>query len=452
MLTSSGGLVIAALIGIAVIVLLIVLCKVHAFLALMIGSFVMAVLTGIPLTDSFSSFTSGLGSTVGNVGILIVLGSMIGILLTKTGASDQIVDTIVAKASNNALPWAIAIVSFIIGITLFFEVGLVLMVPVVMSLAKKTKMPAIALGIPAFAALGCLHGFVPPHPGPLTAISYLNANLGITLGLGLIIAIPTTIVSGPLAAKFMLKMVPETEDMKKATHAYASDDVAIAKEDRPSFIASLMIVLLPVILMLINAVFEIAEIDIPVVTTVVSFLGSSLVALFVGVIYGVFAVGMKGGRSFKDSMGLLGQSFAPIASIIMIVGAGGGFKQTLVDSGIAEVLGNYIAGLAIPIFVSAWLIAVFIRLATGSATVATITAAGIVAPLAASCTVPELSLIVLAIGAGSMFLSHVNDAGFWMVKEYFGLTLGETLKTWSLSCTLISVMGLACVCLLSLFI
>lgn len=169
MFGSSAGLIIAALIGIAVIVCLIVFAKVHAFLALMLGSFVMAILAGVPLTDSFTSFTTGLGSTVGNVGVLITLGSMIGVLLTKTGASDQIVDTIVAHSSKKALPWAIAAVAFIMGISLFFEVGLVLMIPVVMSLAKRQNMPAIALGIPAIAALGCLHGFVPPHPGPLTA-------------------------------------------------------------------------------------------------------------------------------------------------------------------------------------------------------------------------------------------------------------------------------------------
>lgn len=445
MLGSSAGLIIAALIGIAVIVCLIVFAKVHAFLALMLGSFVMAILAGVPLTDSFTSFTTGLGSTVGNVGVLIVLGSMIGVLLTKTGASDQIVDTVVAHSSKKSLPWAIAAVAFIMGISLFFEVGLVLMIPVVMSLAKRQNMPAIALGIPAIAALGCLHGFVPPHPGPLTAISYLNANLGVTLGL--IIAIPTTIISGPLVAKWMARMVPV-----KANEAYASSDTSIAVEDRPSFLASLMIVLLPVILMLLNAVFELTGLNIPYVTTLVSFFGSSVVALLTAVIYGVFALGLKGGRTFKEVNGLLGTSFTSIAGILMIVGAGGGFKQTLVDSGIADVLGTYLVQLAVPIFVSAWLIAVFIRLATGSATVATITAAGIVAPLAASCSTAELSLIVLAIGAGSMFFSHVNDGGFWMVKEYFGLSMGQTFKTWSLSCTLISVIGLVGVCLLSLFV
>ena len=443
MFGSSAGLIIAALIGIAVIVCLIVFAKVHAFLALMLGSFVMAILAGVPLTDSFTSFTTGLGSTVGNVGVLITLGSMIGVLLTKTGASDQIVDTIVAHSSKKALPWAIAAVAFIMGISLFFEVGLVLMIPVVMSLAKRQNMPAIALGIPAIAALG----FVPPHPGPLTAISYLNANLGITLALGLLIAIPTTIISGPLVAKWMAKAVPV-----KANEAYASSDTSIAVEDRPSFLASLMIVLLPVILMLLNAVFELTGLDIPYVTTLVSFFGSSVVALLTAVIYGVFALGLKGGRSFKEVNGLLGGSFSSIAGILMIVGAGGGFKQTLVDSGIADVLGSYLVELAVPIFVSAWLIAVFIRLATGSATVATITAAGIIAPLASSCSTAELSLIVLAIGAGSMFFSHVNDGGFWMVKEYFGLTMGQTFKTWSLSCTLISVIGLIGVCILSLFV
>lgn len=447
MLDPSFGLIVAALLGIAVIVCLIVFAKVHAFLALMLGSFVMAILAGVPLTDSFTSFTTGLGSTVGNVGVLITLGSMIGVLLTKTGASDQIVDTIVAHSTKKTLPWAIAAVAFIMGISLFFEVGLVLMIPVVMSLAKRQNMPAIALGVPAIAALGCLHGFVPPHPGPLTAISYLNANLGITLALGLIVAIPTTIISGPLVAKWMAKAVPV-----KANELYASGDAAIAVEDRPSFLASLMIVLLPVILMLLNAVFELTGWDIPYVTTLVSFFGSSVVALLSAVIYGAFALGLKGGRSFKEVNGLLGGSFASIAGILMIVGAGGGFKQTLVDSGIAEVLGGYLVELAVPLFVSAWLIAVFIRLATGSATVATITAAGIVAPLAASCSTIELSLIVLAIGAGSMFLSHVNDGGFWMVKEYFGLTMGQTFKTWSLSCTLISVIGLVGVCLISLFV
>lgn len=430
-------LVFAALVGIAIIVTLITAFKVHAFLSLMFGSVAMAILAGVPLLDCFTSFTTGLGSTVGDVGVLIVLGSMIGSLLIETGAADEITDTVVSKADDKKLPWAIAVISFVMGISLFFEVGVVLMIPVIMQLAKRKNMPAILLGIPAFAALGCLHGFVPPHPGPLTAVSALNANLGITLGLGLIIAVPTTIIAGPLVGPWMAKQVPV-----KANDLYASKEQKVDPADRPSFIASLGMILLPVFLMLLNALFEVFAINVEPVTTLVAFLGKPIVALLVAVIYGTFVLGVSRGHSLKEVGDIIGGSFAPIAGILLIVGAGGGFKQTLIDSGIADVIGAWIAGQPFPPFLSAWLVAVFIRLATGSATVATITAAGLVAPIAATGDPLETSLIVLAIGAGSMFLSHVNDGGFWLIKEYFGMTIGQTLKTWSLTATIISVVGL----------
>ncbi len=437
---SMFRLVFAALVGVAIIVTLITAFKVHAFLSLMFGSVAMAILAGVPLTDCFSSFTTGLGNTVGDVGVLIVLGSMIGSLLIETGAADQIVDTVVSKTSDKKLPWAIALISFVMGISLFFEVGVVLMIPVIMQLAKRKNMPAILLGVPAFAALGCLHGFVPPHPGPLTAVSALNANLGITLGLGLIIAVPTTIIAGPLVAPWMAKQVPV-----KANDLYASDKQGkIEEADRPSFMAALGMILLPVALMLINALTEVFGCE----NTVTTFLGKPIVALLIAVLYGVFVLGLRGGRGLKEVGDIIGGSFAPIAGILLIVGAGGGFKQTLIDSGIATVIGNWIAGQPFPPFLSAWLVAVFIRLSTGSATVATITAAGLVAPLAVSGDPVEMSLIVLAIGAGSMFFSHVNDGGFWMIKEYFGMTIGQTIKTWSLVATLISVIGLVGVTIL----
>lgn len=430
-------LVFAALVGIAIIVTLITAFKVHAFLSLMFGSVAMAILAGVPLLDCFTSFTTGLGGTVGDVGVLIVLGSMIGSLLIETGAADEITDTVVSKADDKKLPWAIAVISFVMGISLFFEVGVVLMIPVIMQLAKRKNMPAILLGIPAFAALGCLHGFVPPHPGPLTAVSALNANLGITLGLGLIIAVPTTIIAGPLVGPWMAKQVPV-----KANDLYASKEQKVDPADRPSFVASLGMILLPVFLMLLNALFEVFAISVEPVTTLVAFLGKPIVALLVAVIYGTFVLGVGRGHSLKEVGDIIGGSFAPIAGILLIVGAGGGFKQTLIDSGIADVIGAWIAGQPFPPFLSAWLVAVFIRLATGSATVATITAAGLIAPIAATGDPLETSLIVLAIGAGSMFLSHVNDGGFWLIKEYFGMTIGQTLKTWSLTATIISIVGL----------
>jgi GntP family gluconate:H+ symporter len=438
---SVPNLIFAALIGIAVIVLLIVCGKVHAFLALMFGSAVMALTAGVSLTDCFTSFTSGLGSTMGDVGVLIVLGSMIGTLLIDSGGADRIVDTIVSHTKDKWLPMAAALIAFIMGIALFFEVGVVLMVPIIMTLAKRKNMPAILLGIPVLAALGSLHGFVPPHPGPLLAINAIGANLGITLGLGLLVAIPTVLISGPLVAPWMAKMVPV-----KANDLYADKQNGIDPAMRPSFGAALGIVVLPVALMLLHAVFEIIGLDVPVVT----FFGKPIVALLTAVVYGVFVLGMHGGKKFKDANAIVAKSFAPVAGVIMIVGAGGGFKQTLIDSGIATAVGGIIANLAVPAFFAAWLVAVFIRLATGSATVSTITAAGLIAPMVQGGTPIELSLVVLAIGAGSMFFSHVNDGGFWMIKEYFGLTMGQTFKTWSLTSTLISVVGLACIALLSL--
>lgn len=444
---SMSRLIIAALLGIATIVILITACKVHAFLSLMFGSVLMALVAGVPLANCFDSFTKGLGSTVGDVGILIVLGAMIGALLVESGGADTIVDAIVAKAPGNRLPWAIALISFIMGISLFFEVGVVLMIPVIMSLAKRKNQPAILLGIPAFAALGCLHGFVPPHPGPLIAVSALNANLGLTLGLGLLIAIPTTVCAGPLVAPWMARQVPV-----KANDLYASEEKKVETKNRPRFGASLGVVLLPVLLMLLHAIFEMAGWIVPILSEAVAFFGKPIVALLVAVLYGTFALGMRGGRTLKEVGAIIGGSFTSIAGILLIVGAGGGFKQTLIDSGIANLIGSWIASLPIPAFLAAWLVAVFIRLATGSATVSTITAAGLVAPLAASATPVEASLIVLAIGAGSMFLSHVNDGGFWMIKEYFGMTIGQTLKTWSLTATIISVVGLVLIMALHLIL
>ena len=444
---SATRLVIAALLGIATIVVLIVGAKVHAFLALMFGSLVMALLAGVPLVNSFDSFTKGLGSTVGNVGVLIALGSMIGSLLIQSGGADQIVDTIIGRTKESMLGWALALIAFIMGIPLFFEVGVVLLIPVVMLVARHTRKPAILLGIPALAGLGCLHGFVPPHPGPLIAISALKANLGVTLGLGLLIAIPTVIVAGPLLAPMMARWVPI-----QARDIFGDEQVKVAEADRPSFGVALTGVLLPVGLMLLNAIFEIGKWKVPGLTKAVTFLGQPIVALLVTVVFGMFALGMRGGRGLKEVGDIIGSSFAPIAGILLIVGAGGGFKQTLVDSGIATVIGKWLAAQPISPLLAAWLVAVFIRIATGSATVATITAAGLVAPLATNLSGTHLALMVLAIGAGSMFFSHVNDAGFWLVKEYFGMTVGQTIKTWSLMCTVIAVMGIILVLLLSLIL
>ncbi|MCR6492964.1 GntP family permease [Cellulomonas sp. P24] len=447
--TNAGDtqLVVAALVGIAAIVLLIVWLKLHPFLSLTIGAALLAVVAGIPYTSAFTSFANGLGATVGSVGILIALGAIIGKMLIDSGGADEIVDTILKRTSANRLPWAMALIAFVVAIPLFFEIGLVLLIPVIMLVARRAKVSMILVGIPALAGLSALHGLIPPHPGPLIAISALGANLGLTLGLGLLVAIPTVAIAGPLLAKPMARWVqlaPPTSILGESP----KDENA----PRPRFAVALGVVLLPVVLMLMSTVITATGNQKSSLGKALVFVGTPLEALLLTTLVALVALGTALGRTRSTVSSLVDSSFAPIAGILLIVGAGGGFKQTLVDSGVGDVVARSLQHTSISPLIAGWLVAVLIRLATGSATVATITASGIVAPLAAGLSPTHTALLVLAVGAGSVFLSHVNDAGFWMVKEYFKMSVGQTFKTWSLMETVLSVTALGSIMLLSLVI
>ncbi|MFE3140245.1 gluconate:H+ symporter [Streptomyces scopuliridis] len=447
-ITSAGNaqLGIAVLAGIAVIVLLITVFKLHAFLALTLGSLALGAFAGAPLDKVITSFTAGLGSTVAGVGVLIALGAILGKLLADSGGADQIVDTILAKASGRAMPWAMVLIASVIGLPLFFEVGIVLLIPVVLLVAKRGNYSLMRIGIPALAGLSVMHGLIPPHPGPLVAIDAVDANLGVTLALGVVVAIPTVIIAGPLFSRYAARWV-DIPAPDKMVPQRTSDDL----ETRPSFVATVSTVLLPVVLMLGKALVDIV-VDDPenTVQRVADVAGSPLIALLAAVLVGIFTLGRAAGFTKGRISSTVEKSLAPIAGVLMIVGAGGGFKQTLIDSGVGQMVLDISKDWSIPALLLAWLIAVAIRLATGSATVATISAAGLVAPLAADMSTTHAALLVLAIGAGSLFFSHVNDAGFWLVKEYFGMSVGQTLKTWSVMETIISVVGLGFVLLLSL--
>ncbi|MEV6650636.1 gluconate:H+ symporter [Streptomyces sp. NPDC051219] len=449
-ITSAGNaqLGIAVLAGIALIVLLITKYKLHAFLALTIGSLTLGAIAGAPLGKTIVSFSTGLGNTVAGVGVLIALGAILGKLLADSGGADQIVDTILAKTSGRAMPWAMVLIASIIGLPLFFEVGIVLLIPVVLLVAKRGNYSLMRIGIPALAGLSVMHGLIPPHPGPLVAIDAIGADLGVTLALGLVVAVPTVIIAGPLFSKYASRWVdiPAPERMIPTR---PSEEPA----HRPSFVATVATVLLPVVLMLAKALVDIV-VDNPEhpVQQVADVIGSPLIALLAAVLVGLFTLGRAAGFTKERISSTVEKSFAPIAGVLMIVGAGGGFKQTLIDVGVGQMILEFSESWAIPTLLLAWLIAVAIRLATGSATVATISAAGLVAPLAADMSTSHAALLVLAIGAGSLFFSHVNDAGFWLVKEYFGMTVGQTVKTWSVMETIISVVGIIFVLLLSLVI
>lgn len=444
---STAQLALAFAGGIAAVIALIVWLKMHPFLALMLGSGVVAIAAGAPFANIFASFTTGFGSTVAGVGILIVLGAIIGTMLVTSGGADEIVDSVLAKTPAQRLPWALAFLAFVIGIPLFFEVGVVILLPVIMLAARRANLPVILLGIPALAGLSALHGLVPPHPGPLIAIDAIGADLGLTLGLGLLVAIPTVAISGPLLAKPMAKWVPIP-----APATFLGEKGPQEGQKRPSFAVALSVVLMPVVLMLARTVVETLGADESAVGRVLVFVGTPLIAMLITTLTALVLLGGLLGRTKNELNTLVGSSLGPIAGIILIVGAGGGFKQTLVDSGVGKVLAETLADLPVSPLLSAWLVAVVIRLATGSATVATITASGIVAPLAAGLSPTHTALMVLAIGAGSVFFSHVNDAGFWMVKEYFGMTVGQTFKTWSLMETVLSVVALVFVLLVGLVV
>ncbi|MEU1811206.1 SLC13 family permease [Micromonospora sp. WMMD1076] len=491
-LTNAGDtqLVLAALLGIAAVVLLIAWGKVHPFLALILGAAVLGVVAAVPVDKIVTSFSGGVGSTVGGVGLLIALGAMIGGLLAESGGADGIVERVVGRVSGTALPWAMAGVAALIGLPLFFEVGVVLLVPIVLLVSLRVNVPLMKIGIPALAGLSVLHGLVPPHPGPLVAIDALGANLGQTLALGLLVAIPTVIIAGPVFGNFIARYVPATApaallptrrdaDDRSPTRpgdgrldadgdlvteddlvnpgtgrpGAAIDEPAGRRSRRsPALWAAVVTVLLPVVLMLLRAIGELALGEDTAGRKALDIVGTPIIALLAGVIFAMIFLGYRSGFSRTQVSGFLGGSLPPIAGILLIVAAGGGFKQVLVDAGVGNLVADAAEGANLSPLLLGWLVAVGIRVATGSATVATITAAGIVAPLAATLQGPEVALLALAIGCGSLFFSHVNDAGFWLVKEYFGLTVGQTIKSWSVMETIISVVGFLGVLLLDVFI
>lgn len=442
-------LIVAALVGIAVLVVLITKFKLHPFLSLTIGALLVGAIGGMSFKAMLTSYTNGVGSTVAGVGVLIALGAIVGKLLADSGGADRLVDTIVSHSTPAMLPWAMALVGALIGLPMFFEIGLVLLIPVIVLVTRRSGQPLMRIGIPALAGLSAMHALVPPHPGPLAAIGLLKADLGTTLGLGVIIAIPTIIIAGPLFSYVAAKLVPVGAPELFINEGEGGHSGIAPRQ--PGFGITLTTVLLPVVLMMGKAFADILLPASSPVRQVLDFLGEPLIALLLTALAAIFTLGMTSGMKSKQISDTVGASLPPIAGILLIVGAGGGFKQVLVDTGIGKMLAAWIQGSPLSPLLLAWLVAVAIRLATGSATVATITAAGVLGPVAAAMPPSHAALLVLAIGSGSVFFSHVNDAGFWLVKEYFGLKVGENIKTWSLMETVLSVSAIVFVLIMGLF-
>jgi gluconate:H+ symporter, GntP family len=475
-LSDAGNtqLLVAALLAIASVVVLIVWLKFHPFLALMLGTAVLGAVAAVAPLDVLHAFVEGLGTTFGSVGLLIALGAMLGKLLADSGGANEIVERIVSRVGPNRLPWAMALIAAIIGLPMFFEIGVVILVPIIILVGLRTGISLMKIGIPALAGLSVLHGLVPPHPGPVTAIDLLHADLGRTLIFGLIVAVPTLIIAGPLLAQFLDRIVLVHASKEHAARlvgvgadpggqsggvgeiAEESDQLTGTAEARPvrrpPFVAAVFTMVLPVLLMLLKAIADLTADEGGHVRNTLDFVGDPSMALLIGVLVAMLALGATSGMTRERTQESLGSGLPGVASIMLIVAAGGGFKTVLSESGVANVIADAARDSSFSPLVLGWLVAVGVRLATGSATVATVTTAGIVGGLATDLSTSHLSLLVLAIGSGSLFFSHVNDAGFWLVKEYFGLTVGQTLKSWSVMETVISVVGLVCVLILSVVV
>ncbi|AXA66126.1 GntP family permease [Pseudomonas oryzihabitans] len=444
----NSFLLLDALVTIIGLVLLITKFKVHPFIALTIASGFLGLTSGMPVEKVMKSFQDGFGGVLGFVGILLGLGTMLGKLMADSGGADQIAQTLIRAFGIKRVHWAMMFAAFLVGIPLFFEIGFVLLAPLVFIVARRTGLSLVKLGIPLLAGLSAVHGLVPPHPGPLLAVGVFGADIGKTIFYGLLVGLPTAMIAGPLFGAWISKRIPGSANPELVAQIAQETD----NRNLPGFGITVFTVLLPVILMLLKAFADIFFAADNHFRIWMDFIGHPITALLAALLLSFYSFGTACGFSREKIVKLLDQSLAPVAAIVLIVGAGGGFKQMLVASGVGEVIGNLAVQTQISPILLTWLVAAVIRVATGSATVATITGAGIVAPVVALIPDVNKELLVLAAGAGSVILSHVNDAGFWLVKQYFNMTVAETFKTWSMMETILSVVALAFIMLLSLFV
>lgn len=441
-------------VGILALLILIMGLKLNTFVSLIIVSFGVALALGMPLDEIVTTIEAGLGGTLGHLALIFGLGAMLGKLIADSGGAQRIALTLVNKFGEKNIQWAVVAASFIIGIALFFEVGLVLLVPIIFAIAKELKVSILYLGIPMVAALSVTHGFLPPHPGPTVIAGEYGADIGEVLLYGFIISIPTVIIAGPLFTKLAKRLVPQSFT-KTGSIASLGEQKVFKLEDTPGFGISVFTAMLPVILMSIATIITLLQNTIGFkdnsILAFIRFIGGASPAMLISLLVAVYTMGIARKIPIKTVMDSCTTAITHIGMMLLIIGGGGAFKQVLINGGVGDFVAELFEGSTLSPILLAWIIAAILRISLGSATVAALTTAGLVIPMLGQSDV-NLALVVLATGAGSLVASHVNDAGFWMFKEYFGLSMKETFATWTLLETIISVAGLAFVLLLSLFV
>ncbi len=418
---------------IGLLVFLITYFKVNSFIAFLLVSLCAGVFLGLPLPDLAKSIQKGLGDTLGSLVTIIVLGAMLGKLVASSGAAQQIASTLIRLFGEKNISWGLMFTGFIIGIPLFYNVGFVLMIPLIFALVQKFKLNPLMAGVPMMASLSVAHGYLPPHPSPAALVAQFHANMGTTLIYGIIVSIPAIILAGPIFAKTLGHIKP------KPLKTFAVQEVP--NEELPSTFSSFLTALLPVFLLVVTTALDVQLGKDSSFSPFLHLISDPAMVMLVAICFATWTLGLRLGKSMEHVMGIYTEAVKDVGMILLIIAGAGTFKEVLLVSGVSKEIAGYLGNLPIPPLVLGWLMAAIIRVCIGSATIAGLTAAGMILPLVASGDVNP-NLMVLSIGAGSLMFSHVNDTGFWMFKEYFNLSVKETIRSWSLMETIVSVAGL----------
>jgi Gnt-I system high-affinity gluconate transporter len=435
---------IIVILGICLLLFLILALKFNSFLSFVIVSLLVGLAEGMNLNSAVVSLENGIGSTMGSLVLILGFGSMLGKLVSESGAAQRITSHLIKAFGIKHIQMALMLTGFIVGISLFFDVGFFIMIPLVFTVAATTGLPLLYVGLPILAALSVTHGFLPPHPAPTAIVTLFHADLGKTLIYGMIVSVPAIIISGPILSKVLSKIEA------KPLEEFINQKV-MSEEELPEFWISFISSLLPVVLITVSTVAGFLLPENNAIRKILGYIGNPVIAMLIAVLFSVYTLGLARGRKITDIMNSLAHSVTTITMIMLLIAGAGALKQVLVDSGVSKYIGDLLSQSSLsPLFLG-WLIATILRFCVGSATVAGITTAGIVLPLVTGGAVnPEL--MVLAIGSGSLMFGHVNDGGFWLFKEYFNLSIKDTLKTWSVMETSIGITGLIGVMALSIFI
>ncbi|MGC5789709.1 GntP family permease [Herbaspirillum huttiense] len=435
----GSALLVYALVAVIALIVLIAKFKMNPFIVLIVVSLLLGLSVGMPMGNIVKAFETGVGNALGHIALVVGLGTMLGKMMAESGGAERIANTMINAFGEKNVHWAMMTVAFIVGLPVFFEVGFVLLVPIAFNVAKRTGTNMVLVGIPMVAGLSVVHGLIPPHPAALLAVTAYSADIGRTILYALIVGIPTAIIAGPIFGKLISKVVIPNPD-----NPLISQFVDESKKDRelPGFGITLFTILLPVALMLIGSWADLFFAPKTFANDFLRLIGNSVIALLIATLVSFWTFGRARGFGADQILKFTNECLAPIAGITLVVGAGAGFGRILMDGGVSKAIVGIATDAHLSPLILGWFVAALIRVATGSATVAMTTACGIVAPIVSTVGGVRPELMVLATGAGSLILSHVNDGGFWLVKEYFNMTVPQTFKTWTVMETLVSVLAL----------